>query len=335
MAGRSLGMTRPLESCTVYLGTRDGLSIATLDGESLTVVGQVAPGNVVRDSSVHPEDPSDVFVGCGLRGWGLYHTPDAGRTVRNLGFDDQWVWGVTRHPSDPETVYVGTEPPMLYRSSDGGESFEPLDGVTAVPSRDQWTFFHEPFYEGHVHGISIHPDRPETIYAGVEHGAVLVSTDGGETWAETLVGSDVHRIAHHPTDPDHVLVATGAGLHQRFEPGGPWRQTDALRGKYLHSIEFVSTDQWVVYADHRESPVYRTEDGGDSWDAVGEGLPSARPADTLCVHPTAAETLLYAGDDGQEWSHVYVSTDLGESWQKLNERVPKVWRMAVGAAIAT
>lgn len=322
-------MSQHVDSCLLYLGTKDGLRLARLMDDGLTVLGRVAEGNVVRDIAAHPADPADVFVGCGLRGWGLYHTADGGETVDELGFEDQWVWGVTRHPADPETVYVGTEPPMLYRSTDGGRTFDSFDAIDDLPSRGRWTFFHEPFRAGHVHGIAIHPDRPARIFAGVEHGALIYTHDAGETWHEALVGSDLHRIALDPNDPAHVLAATGGGLSRSTDAGETWEQVPDLRGLYLHSVVFDSSTRLYVYADRDGNPLYRSDDGGSSWTAIGDGLPAAQPADTLCVHPVDSETLIYAGDTDAEGSHVFVSTDTGESWTRIEGQLPKVWRLEV------
>ena len=345
-------MTATFEPCLLYLGTEDGIRTVRASEAGPEVVTEGLDGNAVRAIDVSPENPDDVFVGCGLRGWGLHRTADGGRTFHSIGFDEEWVWGVCRHPSNPATVYVGTEPPMLYRSTDDGETFRALECITDVPSRDDWTFFHEPFYAGHVHGIAIHPDRPERIFAGVEHGAVVYSTDGGATWEETLVGSDVHRVAFHPDDPDQVFVATGAGLYRSNDGGENWTSVPDLRGKYLHAIVFGTSDgsdssatgRMYVYADRDRSPVYRSDgggerdavprassdshsDGGESWEPVGEGLPAASPADTLRLHPENPNVVFYLGDTADGRSQLFVSDDAGESWQELGESFPKVWRL--------
>lgn len=316
-------------SCRLYLGTEDGLRTARASPEGLAVSESGLEGNAVRAIDVAPGNPDDVFVGCGLRGWGLHRTTDGGGTFEPVGFAEEWVWGVRRHPANPHTVYVGTEPPMLYRSTDGGGTFRALDGIDDLPSRDRWTFFHEPFHAGHVHGIAVHPERPERVFAGVEHGAVVYSTDGGATWNETLVGSDVHRVAIHPDDPGRVFVATGAGLHRSDDAGGEWTRVPDLRGRYLHAIEFhPDADRIYVYADRDRMPVYRSDDGGESWEPAGEDLPAASPADTLRIHPGSPEVLFYVGDvdDG---SRVFVSDDAGASWDAFGRLLPKVWRLEV------
>lgn len=313
-------------SCLLFLGTEDGIRVARLGDGGLEVRSNRLAGNAVRAISVDPRDPTEALVGCGLRGWGLHRVTDTG--VEQLGFDDRWVWGVTRHPNDPETIYVGTEPPMLYRSTDSGSTFDSFGGIEDLPSRPDWKFFHAPFEEGHVHGIAIHPDRPDRIYAGVEHGALIYSIDGGETWAETLVGSDVHRVAVDPEDPDHVLAGTGSGLFRSLDGGREWHRTPDLRGLYVHGILFDRRDRTrlLVYVAEEDAPIRASDDGGETWSSVADGLPAARPADTLRQHPSDPETLLYCGDSDHGTSHLFVSTDDGGTWNRIDRDLPKVWR---------
>jgi photosystem II stability/assembly factor-like uncharacterized protein len=314
--------------CRLYLGTGDGLRTARLTNDGLEVTDSTVEGKAVRAISVDPDDPDDVFVGCGLRGWGLYHTSDGGSTVESLGFDDEWVWGVARHPVDTGTVYVGTEPPMVYRSTDGGETFEALDGVDDLPSRDDWTFFHDPFHAGHVHGFALDGRRPDRVLAGVEHGALLRSTDRGKTWSEALVGSDVHRVAVHPDDPDRVYAATGSGLHVSDDGGRTWDHPDGLSGAYLHGLVFhPGDDRMYAYAASEDSPVHRSDDGGRSWRPLAPALPAARPADPLVAHPSDPETLVYAGDAEDGTSTIYVTTNGGGRWERLHAGLPKLWRL--------
>ena len=321
--------------CLLYVGTEDGLRGVHLEADGCDVHSSALTGQAVRAIDVNPADPTDVFVGCGLRGWGLYRSNDAGKTVESLGFDEQWVWGIIRHPTDLETVYVGTEPPMVYVSTDSGATFEPFQQIDDLPSRSRWTFFHEPFESGHVHGFAIHPDRPEQLFAGVEHGALIYTYDAGDSWNETLVGEDLHRVVVDPTDPDRIVAAAGSGLYVSDDAGRSWKQVDALRGKYLHAIAIDPTDpdHWYVYADIEGSPLYRSTDGGETWDAIGDGLPAASPADTLRLHPDDPATLVYVGDGGDRSSRIFVSTNRGEEWTEFDTSLPKAWRLEVAPGL--
>lgn len=321
---------RPMTPSTLYIGTERGLLTYQFE-DRLEPVGETLEGESVRAIAVDPSNPASALVGCGLRGWGLHRARDAGRRTESLGFDDRWVWGVAFHPTNPETVFVGTEPPAVFVSHDGGETFAEAAGLDALPSYDDWTFFHEPFFAGHVHGFAVHEDRPNRLFAGVEHGALIFTQNSGETWHERLVGHDLHRVEVDPTDPERVFAGAGAGLFVSNNGGETWEHVNAFAGKYVHGIEFDPTDadRVYVYGDVSESPVYRSDDAGETWEAVGDELPPAGPADPVVALASQPGTVLYAGDAGDDTSTLFVSDDAGETWRPTETGIPKVWRAVV------
>ncbi|WP_227380179.1 WD40/YVTN/BNR-like repeat-containing protein [Haladaptatus halobius] len=319
-----------MNPCTLYVGTEDGLrTIRITDVDTIEDLETGMKGQAIRAIAIHPDNPSIAYVGCGLRGWGLHYTNDSCKTFTSVGFEDEWVWGVIFAP-DPNTIYVGTEPPMLYVSHDGC-SFDALSAIETLPSRSEWTFFHEPFYAGHVHGLAIHPDRPERLFAGVEHGAFIYSYDGGNSWNEALVGYDLHRVAVAPTHPDRVFAGAGEGLFISKDAAQSWSAVEQLHGKFVHGIVFdpENPDTVYVYVDLVSSPLYRSTDRGRTWEPIAEGLPAANPADPLCVHPDDSNVLFYAGNSHNENGRLFMSTDAGDSWERLSFELPKVWRLEV------
>jgi hypothetical protein len=319
--------------CRIYAGTGDGLVTLTLDRASgLTVAAHGLRGNEVRGLAVDPRDPSRVHAACGLRGWGLHLTTDGGLTFSTLGFDDRWVWDVVHDPADPKFVFVGTEPPMLYRGDALGTRFSAFPGIDSLPSRGRWTFFHPPFHAGHVHGIALSAKRPGRIIAGIEHGALIYSHDRGKTWFEALVGGDLHRVAVDPLDPDRIWAGAGNGLHVSVDGARSWRQVTGLRGRYVHGIVFDPRDpaRMYVYVDGDRCPVYKSEDRGDTWQLAGTGMLAARPADPIRLHPEDPSVVIYAGDVGNG-SRLFLSPDEGMTWEMLGPTLPKVWRLQVTA----
>jgi hypothetical protein len=328
-------------SCLLYAGTEDGVFVfkfrAINDGmsaernEELELVGRGIEGNAVRSIAIHPHRSDVAYIGCGLRGWGLYRTTNAGSNFESLGFQDRWVWEVAFHPTSPSTFYVGTEPPALYITHDEGRTFRTLEAIDKLQSRPKWSFFHAPFYAGHIHGLAVHQRFPERLFAGVEQGALVYTHDGGETWHQALVGYDIHRVTIDPAEPDRVYAGAGEGLFVSEDAGKSWNAVPALQGKYVHAVVFNPRDSNImyVYANEENSPLYKTEDGGQKWKPIGEGLPAARPADTLIMHPTEPQILFYGGDIGQR-SRIFVSYDAGETWSALPANLPKIWRLRAG-----
>lgn len=300
--------------------------------KKLELIGRGIEGNAVRGIAVHPKDSKIAYVACGLRGWGLYRTEDAGQSWQLLGFKDRWVWDVVVSPTDPKTLFVGTEPPMLYVSHDESRSFQSFEGIERLPSRKNWKFFYEPFYAGHIHGIALHPKRPERIFAGVEHGALIYSHDSGKTWHEALVGHDLHRIAIDPQNPDRIFAGTGEGLFISDDAGRTWKAEPTLKDKYVHGIAFDPHDAHRVYIYVAEagSPIYRSADGGHSFVPIGTGLPEDGPADSVSIHPITSEVLFYGGEVRERRGQLFISTDAGASWQPLGDELPKIWRVRTG-----
>lgn len=324
-----------MRACILYVGTDDGVFIFHFDGR-LNLIGRGLENNAVRGIAINSRDSSVAYIACGLRGWGLYRTQNAGQSFETVGFKDRWVWDVVCYPAQrkPKVIYVGTEPPMLYASHDNGKTFEAFRGIEQLPSRLNWKFFYEPFYAGHIHGIALHPERPERIFAGVEHGALIYTHDGGRTWHEALVGYDLHRIAVDPANPDRVFAGAGEGLFISENAGRTWESVPEIQGKYVHAICFdpESPERMYVYVDEDYMPLYKSEDGGQSWKPVGKGLPAARAADSLSVHPEEPDILFYGADVASKNSQVFISFDKGESWEILSAELPKIWRLRVGTA---
>jgi len=202
---------------------------------------------------------------------------------------------------------------MIYRSVDDGESFLPVQAIEHLPSRARWKFFHPPFYAGHIHGFAISAARPGLVVAGVEHGALVYSHDAGQTWHERLVGFDLHRIAIDPKDPHHLLAGAGEGLFVSGDAGDTWAAVPTMQGKYIHAVIFDPhvPDRVFVYADIPGSPLYRSDDNGLTWRTAGVGLPNAQPADTLCLHPTMPDVMLYAGDTERRESRLFQAGGTG------------------------
>ncbi|WP_232686721.1 WD40/YVTN/BNR-like repeat-containing protein [Halobacterium zhouii] len=302
-----------MDDCLLYVGTDTRCHAYELRDGKATKVGTGLDGNAVRQISVHPDDPREALVACGLRGWGLHRTRNAGESWESLGYEESWVWGVERDPTDPDTVYVGTEPPMLYRSRDGGESFESFDAISDLPSSDQWTFFHEPFEAGHVHGIAIDPENPDRVFAGVEHGGFVFTYDGGETWDDSLAGYDVHDTAVVP-GTDRVLVAAGEGLLVSDDAGEEFDRIVGFEDDYVEQFLEVGDRIYVdatAGSGSADATIAYTDDGGDSWHRF-EGVPdvSVTGCNLLAAH---GDTLFHARDEDGE-SEVVATDDGGDTW---------------------
>ncbi|MEM7227477.1 MAG: PDZ domain-containing protein [Planctomycetota bacterium] len=218
----------------------------------------IGPANMsgrIVDLAVYEADPT-IWWAATASG-GLLKTTNNGTSFTHQ-FDREKVvsiGAVCVAQSDPNILYVGTGESNprnsvswgngVYKSTDGGDS---------------WTHMglDESFQIGR---IQVHPEDPNIVYVGAlgrlwgpnEQRGVFKSTDGGETWEHSLFLDDrtgVIDVQMHPNDPDTLIVAT-------YE-----RQRD----------EFDTNDPAVKWGEG--SGMYRTTDGGETWDALTEGLPT-------------------------------------------------------------
>jgi photosystem II stability/assembly factor-like uncharacterized protein len=319
--------------CRLYVGTDDGMRMLHVEAGEATVVREAVTENAVRDIAVSPTDPETAYIGCGLRGWGLYRTTDGGQHFEEIDFADEWVWGVTYAPDG--TLYVATEPPMLYRKTTDG--FVPLSGIADVPSREEWYFFYEPFEAGHVHGLTIHPDRPNRLYAGIEIGGVIYSHDGGETWQDALQGTDVHRLAVAPSDPDRVLAATGDGIFISEDAGRSWTCIDVFDDRYVKAIQFAPDAPKTAYTSGAATPgadqarIMRSEDSGRSWSEVAT-FRADGVAGMVGLRVYRDGVLFHSEYADDEYDQICVSTDNGETWTAFEPNLPRIRTLTAAPA---
>jgi len=126
---------------------------------------------------VHPHNPDVIFAGTQD---GPYRSTDAGDHWQRLGFPDRGVmiWSLTIDPTRPNIMYAGAAPVALYRSLDAGETWSRLPKAISPGHCERAGF------ETRVLRITVHPNRPEDIYAALEVSGVLRSSDCGDTWSD-------------------------------------------------------------------------------------------------------------------------------------------------------
>src|SRR5216117_3754966 len=154
-------------------------------------------------------DGDTVYVGC--RGRGLKRSADGGDTFEDVPLPEPDVFSVAVSAADG-AVYAGTEPSRLFRSREGGESWEELVALQDIPSRPQWSFPPRP-WTSHVRWIAPSPHDADLLLVGIELGGLMRSTDRGDTWHDHRPGAqrDVHSLAWHPHVAGRAYEAGGGG----------------------------------------------------------------------------------------------------------------------------
>ncbi|BAK66576.1 conserved hypothetical protein [Sphingobium sp. SYK-6] len=298
-------------------------------------------------SAILHEPESGLLFAGGHYEAGLWVSEDLGEnwTPYNEGLQSRHIYTLAAQQREEGTVlWLGTEPPMLYKSTDLGRSWTALPGMLKVKNTDKWTFPPPP-HVAHVKNVAFHPDRPDEIYICIEQGALLKSDDAGETWdevtgyesSEDFFYNDNHRVLIRPSDPDDFLMDGGEGLYRSAH--GVWTHltTRDDRIGYPDAMFLDPRNENGVIMGGPQNPprkwreqdtpmadpaVLYSADGGATWETMGVGLPKiVGNIEAMGLHSFGDAFSLYAGTATGEIFH---SDDCGETWSLLAERLPPI-----------
>lgn len=260
------------------------------------------------------------------------------------------IWQLRYSPAEPGVIYAGVEPHAVFRSTDDGRTFELVTGLWEHPHRTQWM----PGAGGKcLHTVLPHPTDPKTVTVGISSGGVYQTTDGGQSWAPRNAGlrwafqpSDdpypefgqcIHKIDFHPSNPDRLFLQLHGGVYRSDDGAGSWQRIDkGLPADFGFPIVVhphrpdtvyvlpLHADQDRTPADHRYR-VYRSDDAGESWRPLADGLPD-EPCygtvlrDAMCADDGDPAGIYFGTRDGC----VYASRDDGETWTEVVRHLPDV-----------
>jgi len=228
----------------LVLGTHNGLYRSGDAGrtwEKATLAGQDAMNLARADQDVVWAAGHNV----------LAKSTDGGDTwqdVRPDGLPGHDVHGFAVDPRDPQTLLAAIAGQGLYRSTDGGTSFSVVSKRVGPG----------------VMALAVTPDG--RILAGDMQQGLLVSADGGKTWKLTLKAA-LMGLAVNPSEASRVL-ATGPGILRSTDGGRKWEQPLPLE-EGAGPVAWAPSDPQVAYVVGFDKTLYKTEDGGTIWTAVG------------------------------------------------------------------
>jgi photosystem II stability/assembly factor-like uncharacterized protein len=263
------------------------------------------------------------------------------------------VWQLRPDSADrPGVVWAGCEPHSLWRSEDGGRTFELVRGLWDHPHRTEW----QPGGGGGaVHTIVPDPSTDRVVVA-MSTGGVYVSEDRGGKWEprskgisavfmpgeEPEYGQCVHKVAVDAGDPDRMYAQNHFGVFRTDDGGRRWNSiAEGLPKDFGFPIVAsprTPETAWVVplVADMQRVPpdgrlrVHRTTDAGKTWTESSSGLPdgawTAVLRDAMCVDDGDPTGVYIGTRDGC----VYASADEGESFTLIAEHLPDVLTVKAG-----
>ena len=206
---------------------------------------------------------------------------------------------------EPETLYAGVQPAALFKSTDAGVTWREVDGLGKHPTRSEWM----PGFGGLcLHSIALDRQNPDRMWIGISAAGVFRTDDGGETWK-----------------------ATNRGVRADFNPGDPLPEW----GQCPHKLLTHAATPGLLYQQNH-CGVYRTDNYGEEWADITEGLPS-RFGFVAGLHPRDPQTLFVLPEDEALGADVgggirYVSggkcrvfrtRNGGRDWEPLTNGLPQ------------
>ncbi|WP_339841421.1 glycosyl hydrolase [uncultured Maribacter sp.] len=282
--------------------------------------------NKVTEPTIKLED--SLFQGLKWRNIGPFR---GGRSVASTG-----VVG------EPMTYYMGTVGGGIWKTTD--------DGIT-------WNNISDGFLKtATVGAISVSESNPNIVIAGMgEHAArgvmtsmgdgVYKSTDAGKTWKHMGLGETRHisDVIIHPTNPNIILIsAQGAqygpssqrGIYKTIDGGETWENVlfiDNITGASALSMDMTNPTilyaamwqhrrfPWTMESGGKNSGIYKSADGGDTWEQLTEGLPKEMGKIGVSVSRANPERVFAVIEAEGEKGGVYRSDDAGKKWTLINK----------------
>ena len=377
----------------VLVGTRKGAFVLTSDGkrEKWKVNGPYFGGWEIYHVKGSPTDPNRLYASQssgwfgqiiqrsddGGKTWeppggGPTATPDGmpkgesnkfvyeGEVGNHLWYDGTphpWefkrVWHLEPSLTDPDTVYAGVEDAALFRTTDGGRTWQELPALRGAKGH-LW----QPGAGGMgLHTILLDQSNPNRMYVAISAAGVFRTDDAGLTWRPATrglksayelpdkssdVGHCVHRIAMHPSRPNVLFMQKHWDVNRSDDAGESWHEVSGnLPTDFGFPIDVHAHEPNTIYvvpikSDSEHYPpdgklrVYRSRTGGDEWEPLTKGLPQRDCYVNVLREAMAVDSLdscgVYFGTTGGQ---VYASTNGGDNWSPIVRDLPAVLSVEV------
>jgi photosystem II stability/assembly factor-like uncharacterized protein len=276
-----------------------------------------------------------------------------GRTVKHT------FWLTPAHANEPNVWYAGTSPQGLFRSNDGGVTWDGIPGLNDNMRYRAWMGTEQDGTPDgpKMHSIIIDPRDPTHLYFAMSGGGVHESTDGGRNWRplingmEVVEGFDAAHAAFHdphcvrpcPSNPDRLYQQNHCGIYRLDRPSDTWVRIGKNMPKEIGDIGFPivvhprdADTVWVFPMDGQtvwprtaiggKPAAYVTRNGGKNWQRLDTGLPKRQAWWTVKRQAMTADTQnkvgLYFGTTGGQ---LWMSRDEGKRWECIARNLPEIY----------
>lgn len=263
------------------------------------------------------------------------------------------VWHLEPSLKDPDTVYAGIEDAALFRSSDGGKSWQELSGLRGHGTGPKW----QPGAGGLcLHSIVLDPSNAQRIFIAISAAGAFRTDDGGKTWKpinqglrsqyipdpKAEIGHCVHHIAMHANKPGVLFMQKHWDVMRTNNAGDVWTEVSGnLPTDFGFVIDIHAHEPETIYvvpikSDGEHFPldgklrVYRSRTGGNEWEELSKGLPERNCyvnvlRDAMCVDSLDSCGVYFGTTGGQ----VYSSANAGDTWAPIVRDLPAVLSVEV------
>jgi photosystem II stability/assembly factor-like uncharacterized protein len=366
-------VTGPLSSAggisALLVGTEKGLFRLRFDARGgAQIEGPHLAGYTVRHVVAAPGRPLEWLAAVDHAVWGshLHRSRDGGTTWTGCEAAPQHppgrhrealkaIWHLAWSP-DGRRLHAGIDPAGLFRSDDGGATWQDVPAINEHATRSYWEPSRGLFA---LHSICIDSSDAARLVVAVSAGGAYRSTDGGASWAPAnqgvraehlperypVAGHNVHRIVMHPRDGCRLYRQCYNGTYRSDDGGATWTEiTAGLPSDFGYAIACDPFDpdavwQIPVSSSHLRTAadgklrVFRSRDGGRSWASASAGLPQQHAyvsalRDAMDVDPDSRGRVAFGTTSG----HVFLTGNDGDDWSLVAEYLPRVLSVRFAAS---
>lgn len=339
------------DNVTMLLPTPDGYLYAGLAlGHFGAKLRRLAPGETEWHECAVPVYPEGAEMNAGPP------TGDGNQAKKPAMLSEIWSLE-TGGLEEPGTLWAGTIPGGLFKSTDRGDSWQLVESLWNAPERSRW--FGGGKDDPGIHSVAVDPRDSRSVSIAISCGGVWHTTDGGATWecrgqglrAEymppELAGDpaiqDPHRMVRSPADPDTLWIQHHNGVFLSRDGARTWRELDSPRpavfGFAVAAHPRDPQTAWIVPAvkDETRVPVEgrfvvsRTRDGGETFEILSRGLPQEPAYDIVFRHALDVDE---TGDRlavGSTTGGLWTSDNGGDDWACISHTLPPIYCVRFGA----